>query len=562
MTIVILLFADFILLGVVSFFIVRKVMQERALVKGATTRSQELQQRMYQIQVLQEINERIGYTLDTSKIIEIVTGSIGYLLQYETVSFVLFSDPKQIVFKCHVHESVNHTFISQVKEKMEAATAAICNKNVTFDNVDERMSGAILDDSLDVQVMSFLNIPVIIDGQLLGMINISSSKPNQFGKDQAGVVYTITNQASFAVSQLQVVLENEKGKLSGIIAAMTDGVFMVDLDYQLVISNPSVVDLLQLPVGKEVTTFDIVDSLAGKVDLRTKIDEALAKDVPVAVPELLLHDKVMDITLTPVRDKEGVHRGVAVILHDITTEKSLEKLRQEFTAMMVHELRAPLTAVRWSSEGLLKSLSDTKTHLENAKLADSITTIDLAATNMLELVNDLLDVAKIEAGKFDLNMQEYDLAASIKEQMKAFEPQAAAKHLALNYIGLEKQTAKFDRVRISQVLNNLLSNSIKYTDSGQIDVNVALDESGKRLVVSVKDSGLGVSREDLSVLFSKFKQLKSFDSSRKGTGLGLVVSKGIVEAHGGQIWAESAGENLGSTFFFSLPLEPVAHAAA
>ena len=562
MTIIILLVADFILLGIVSFFMVRKVMRERVLLKGATTKSQELQQRMYQIQVLQEINERIGYTLDTSKIIEIVTGSIGYLLQYETVSFVLFSDPKSIVFKCHVHKTVNHAFISQVKDKMQAATAAICNIDVEFGKIDERMSGAILDDNLDVQVMSFLNIPVIIDEQLVGMINISSSQPGLFGKDEAAVVYTITNQASFAVSQLQVVLENEKGKLSGIIAAMTDGVFMVDLDYQLVISNPAVMDLLQLPVGKDVTMFDIVDALAGKVDLRTKIDESIAKSVPVSVPEVLLHDKVMDITLTPVRDKEGVHRGVAVILHDITTEKSLEKLRQEFTAMMVHELRAPLTAVRWSSEGLLKSLGDAKVHLENAKLADSITTIDLAATNMLELVNDLLDVAKIEAGKFDLNVQEYDLSASIKDQMKAFEPQAQAKHLSLNFLGTDKQMAKFDRVRISQVLNNLLSNSIKYTDSGQIDVGLALDDKAKRLIISIKDSGIGVSREDLSVLFSKFKQLKSFDSTRKGTGLGLVVSKGIVEAHGGQIWAESAGENLGSTFNFSLPLEPAAKPAA
>lgn len=553
MTILILLVADFILLGVISFFMGRKIIRERALAKGATTKSQELQQRMYQIQVLQEINERIGYTLDTSKIIEIVTGSIGYLLQYDTVSFMLYSDPKNVVFKCHVHNTVNHAFISQVKEKMEASTAAICNEHVAFDKVDERMSGAILDDSLDVQVMSFLNIPVIIDGQLLGMINISSAQAGLFGKAEAAVVYTITNQASFAVSQLQVVLENEKGKLSGIIAAMTDGVFMVDLDYQLVLSNPSVVDLLQLPVAKEVTTFDIIDSLAGKVDLRTKIDESLAKNMPIVVPEVFLHDKFMDITLTPVRDKGGVHRGVAVILHDITTEKSLEKLRQEFTAMMVHELRAPLTAVRWSSESLLKSLHDAKAQLEQAKLKDSITTIDLAATNMLELVNDLLDVAKIEAGKFDLNAQEYDLAASIMEQMKAFEPQATAKHLALNYVGVEKIIAKFDRVRISQVLNNLLSNSIKYTDSGQIDVNVKADPEANRIIISVKDTGMGVSREDLSVLFSKFKQLKGYDSNRKGTGLGLVVSKGIVEAHGGQIWAESPGENLGSTFYFSLP---------
>ena len=192
--------------------------------------------------------------------------------------------------------------------------------------------------------------------------------------------------------------------------------------------------------------------------------------------------------------------------------------------------------------------------LEQAKLKDSITTIDLAATNMLELVNDLLDVAKIEAGKFDLNMQDYDLVATLKESAKTFTPQAEAKHLALNYIGPDKQQAKFDRVRIAQVLNNLLSNSIKYTDSGQIDIHLTSDEKTKRLIVSVKDTGIGVSREDLAVLFSKFKQLKSFDSTRKGTGLGLVVSKGIIEAHGGQIWAESAGESMGSTFHFSLPL--------
>ena len=554
MTILILLIADFILLGVVAVFYFHRRFKERTAMAGVANKSQEVQQRMYQVQVLQEINERIGYTLDTSKIIEIVTGSIGYLLQYETVSFMLYSDPKNVVFKCHVHNSVNHAFISQVKEKMHAATSKICNEEVVLGKIDERMSGAILDDNLDVQVMSYINIPVIIEGQLLGLINVSSSQPNLFGRAQAGVVYTITNQAAFAVSKLQEVLENEKGKLSGIIAAMNDGVFMVDLDYVLVISNPAVVDLLQLPVGKPVTTFDIIDSLAGKVDLRTKIDEALAKNIPIDVPEVYLHDKVMNITLTPVRDKNGEHRGVAVILHDVTSEKSLEKLRQEFTAMMVHELRAPLTAVRWSAEGLLKSVTDVKAHLETAKVKDSMTTIDLAATNMLELVNDLLDVAKIEAGKFDLNIQEYDVVASIKEQIKAFEPQATAKHLVINYIGPDKQMVKFDRVRISQVITNLLSNSIKYTDSGQIDLSVALEEKDKRVVVSIKDSGIGVSREDLSVLFSKFKQLKTFDSSRKGTGLGLVVSKGIVEAHDGQIWAESAGENLGSTFYFSLPL--------
>jgi len=97
-------------------------------------------------------------------------------------------------------------------------------------------------------------------------------------------------------------------------------------------------------------------------------------------------------------------------------------------------------------------------------------------------------------------------------------------------------------------------NVIKYTDSGQVDIHLSVDSVTNQVVVAVKDSGLGVSREDLAVLFSKFKQLKTFDRTQKGTGLGLVVSRGIVEAHHGRIWAESAGENLGSTFSFSLPL--------
>jgi signal transduction histidine kinase len=257
--------------------------------------------------------------------------------------------------------------------------------------------------------------------------------------------------------------------------------------------------------------------------------------------------------VAPVKDNAGEIIGASVVFHDITTEKALDKLRQEFTAMMVHELRAPLTAVRWSSESLIKNLT-AASGVDPAKIKDTVITIETASNNMLELVNDLLDVAKIEAGKFELNMQEYDIVELIKEQAKAFTPQAEIKHLAINVTTPAKYLLKFDRVRIGQVLSNLISNSIKYTDSGQIEINLNVNAEEKCATVSIKDSGIGVSREDLGQLFSKFKQLKGSDHARKGTGLGLVVSKGIIDAHGGKIWAESAGENLGSTFNFSLPL--------
>lgn len=554
MIVEILLLSDFAVLGIVLAIYLRRIYLERTQLVGQAGRSLELQQRMYQIQVLQEISERIGYSLEGSKIIEIITNSIGNLLEYETVSFMLYSKSDSVVFKCHVHKEVNHRFILQVKDHMMAATNTLCHPRNLEIKLDERIGGAILDDQLDVDVKSFVNIPVIIGNELLGLINISSSKPGLFGWQQAAVLFTITNQAAVAVAQLQTMLESEKGKLTGVISAMTDGVLMVGLDNEIQIYNPAVVDLLDLPVGRAMTMFDIVDSLAGKVDLRTKIDEALAKGLPVEIKELFVHDKALEITITPVRDHSGEKRGVAVILHDVTSDKALDKLRQEFTAMMVHELRAPLTAVRWSSESLLKNLSGAQQQLEAAKVKDSVTNIDIAATNMLELVNDLLDVAKIEAGKFDLNLQEYDLSDVMNQEIQTFTPQAEAKHLVLNFITPGPVKLKFDKIRIGQVMSNLLSNAIKYTDSGQIDINLTVDSGKNEVVVAIKDTGLGVSREDLAVLFSKFKQLKTFDRSRKGTGLGLVVTRGIVEAHNGRIWAESAGENLGSTFSFSLPM--------
>lgn len=554
MTVLILLLVDFALLSIVLAFYLRRIYKERQVLLGKADKSYELQQQMYQIEVLQEINERIGYSLEGSKIIEIITNSLGNLLEYETVSFMLYNKTDTVVFKCHVHQSVNHRFISQVKEYMMRATETVCGGLDNNIKLDERIGGALLQDHLDVDVKSYVNIPVVIGNELLGLINLSSSKPDLFDHNQASILFNITNQAAVAVGQLQTMLESEKGKLIGIIAAMTDGVLMVDLNNQLEIYNPAVVDLLALPVGRTITMFDILDSLAGKVDLRTKIEESLARGAPVSIKEVLLHDKAMEITITPVRDHAGNQRGAAIILHDVTSEKSLEKLRQEFTAMMVHELRAPLTAVRWSAESLLKHLSDPKTQLESTSVKDSISNINVAATNMLELVNDLLDVAKIEAGKFDLNIQEYDLSEIIAEAVKAFKAQAESKHLPLNFITPGPIKVKCDKVRIGQVISNLLSNAIKYTDSGQIDIHLSKDVAANYVVVAIKDTGIGVSREDLAVLFSKFKQLKTFDRNQKGTGLGLVVSRGIVEAHHGKIWAESAGENLGSTFSFSLPL--------
>lgn len=528
--------------------------RERKFLHSEASQSLELQQKVYQAQVLKEIGERIGYSLDTNKIVEIITSSLGNLLQYDTVSYMVVQEENDgVVFKCHVENTVNHDFVEQVKEKMLLSYGAIVNKEIKPQKVDESITGNILDDNLKVRVESFFNLPVVISGKLVGIINVASCEKGRYGEQQASILYTITNQAATAVSKLQAILESEKGKLSAVIYSLTDGVITVDLNNQLLVSNPAVKSTLEISGDKELTIYDIVDALAGKVDLRTKIEQSLAEDKAVLVPEVILKNKALELTVTPVKTNAGEKIGASVVFHDITTEKSLEKVRQEFTAMMVHELRAPLTAVRWSSESLIKNLSAAQ-GMEPSKVKDTVVTIETASNNMLELVNDLLDVAKIEAGKFELNIQEYDISEVVNEQVKIFTPQAQQKHLGLAFNGTEKFRAKFDRVRISQVLGNLISNAIKYSDTGDINISLSKDTEKNALIVGIKDTGIGIAREDLGELFSKFKQLKSSDKSRKGTGLGLVVSKGIVDAHNGRIWAESAGENLGSTFYFSLPL--------
>jgi len=565
----ILLVIDFLMLAIVVSAYIYASVRERRFLRSRADQSLELQQKVYQAQVLKEIGERIGYSLDTNKIVDIITSSLGNLLQYDTVSYMVLEESNKVVFKCHVENSVNHEFVEEVKHKMLMSFEAILNRKIEPKGLDESITGNIFDDQLKAGVESFFNLPVVISEKLVGLINVASVERGRYGEDQASILYTITNQAATAVSKLQAVLESEKGKLAAIIYSLTDGVITVDLDNQLTVYNPVIKEMLDihpLPAEKVLTMFDIVDGLAGKVDLRTKIEQAVAQNKTISLPEVVLKDKALELTIAPVKNNSGQIIAASVVFHDITTEKSLEKLRQEFTAMMVHELRAPLTAVRWSSESLLKNVS-AAAGIDPAKVKDTMVTIETASNNMLELVNDLLDVAKIEAGKFELNIQDYDLVELINEQAKVFGPQAEVKHLAISVTTPPKAQLKFDRVRIGQVLGNLISNSIKYTDSGQIEINLQMEpteksaqaaaadnKGGGRAVVSIKDSGIGVSREDLGQLFSKFKQLKGSEHARKGTGLGLVVSKGIVEAHGGKIWAESAGENLGSTFYFSLPL--------
>ncbi|MFH1366748.1 MAG: HAMP domain-containing sensor histidine kinase [Patescibacteria group bacterium] len=259
--------------------------------------------------------------------------------------------------------------------------------------------------------------------------------------------------------------------------------------------------------------------------------------------------------------------------------KEAEKRQQEFTHMMVHDLRSPLNGIRMVSEMVISDLK--KKGL--ADLSEPLSLINQNAVSMLTDVNDILDVAKIEAGMFKLDKKKGDLIKLTQNIIQYFMPMAEGKNLILELKGADALPAlKFDKGAIRQVFENLISNSLKFTPAGgritvqllkhqkNTDINeeakkqgiswhlkggdIKLNSQPDSVVVSVTDNGEGISLPNLSRLFNKFESMKmSSKTGEKGTGLGLVIVKGMIEAHGGVVGV-AAKEGVGTTFYFNIPV--------
>ncbi|MBI3952427.1 MAG: GAF domain-containing protein [Candidatus Doudnabacteria bacterium] len=536
----------------------------------------EMTRRMYEVSILKELGERIGYSLNVQKIVDVITGSLRQLISYSTVSYLLLSDEGRVIFHCVMEESVNHRFIEEIKNRLVTALSALINREIKTESVDESISGTITDESNRGRIKSFFNIPIVINNQPVGILNVASTKEGLYKEEEMTILYTIMAQASSAVSKLENILTQEKGKLNSMVASMADGVFMVDTRNRLLVINPAAKDMLGIS-KPQPSIFDVLDAVASKLDLRTKIEESIKNDRLTVEEQLPMNNLVLRVLISPVKDNENKALGAVVLFHDITKEKAIEKMREDFTSMMVHELRSPLTGIR----SIANLLREEKIKNEQAKYQEFVDLIVTNSASMLDLVNDLLDVAKLEAGKFQVMKKSTDLTNVIKLRVTSFQSLAAESNLEIeSNIQPDLPVMNLDENKIGQVINNLLSNAIKFTPKGKIVVSGFIAKNGQDLagkvaefgliwpglkpdvrldedaaIVAVTDTGIGIPESQIGKLFNKFTQLEQTAASeKKGTGLGLVISKGIVEAHGGKITVVSE-EGKGTTFYFSLPLE-------
>jgi signal transduction histidine kinase len=528
-------------------------MREEKAIKQLVDNELKQKQRLFEITMMKEIQDRIGYSLEIEKVVDVIIGSLDALLKYTTVS-ALVLEKEHPQFKTHVKEAVSKQYIDSLKTSLlKAYTTA---EGVNAPDVPEgNVSGVALDDLHHLKAGSSFNVPLIVNDRVVSMINVSAIKENNFTEAEMTTLYKIAEQASEDLSRLENILTVEKGKLMAMIGSLADGLFMVDVSSRLMVINNAAKDFLNI-AKDDPSTIDLLSALPNSYDFSSKIQRAINHKRVIEEKEVTIEQKIFQIFITPVFDvsitTEKKVIGVSVLLHDITLEKSVAKMKEDFTNVMVHELRSPLTAIKASSE-LLIAPPGPLSEEEKTKI---ISLIAQQSRKMLDEVALILDAAKLEAGLFTIQKIPGDLKSLIAERVQIFQAQAHEKFINLLVeVDPSIPTFSFDPIHVGQVINNLISNALKFTSSGGT-IKISAKPAIGNVVVSVSDTGAGIPKDKQHLLFTKFTQLSGADHGSVGTGLGLYIVKGVVDAHGGTVSLESE-EGRGTTITFSLPLNDV-----
>jgi len=342
--------------------------------------------------------------------------------------------------------------------------------------------------------------------------------------------------------------EEERNKTLAIIANLTDGLLVFDSDNRVSLVNSQAEEILG--IRAEEIEGESLANLSRFPSLKP-IVQVVQKKKKIFREEVKLHENlILEITTSLItREKERI--GSLFVLHDITHEKRIERMKTEFVSVAAHQLRTPLSAIKWSLGMILAEDMGPLTEEQKRFLQKTYQSNE----RMINLVNDLLDVARIEEGRYIYKPAFRDLTKICQAVINSHKAEIKRKKIKFEFKRPKGKLPqiKLDEEKISLVIQNLLENAVRYTPPGG-KIVVSLKRKKKEIEFSVRDTGIGIPKEQQDRLFTKFfRGANAVRMETEGTGLGLFISKNIIEAHRGKIWAESE-ENKGSVFHFSLPL--------
>jgi two-component system, OmpR family, phosphate regulon sensor histidine kinase PhoR len=391
-----------------------------------------------------------------------------------------------------------------------------------------------------------LTVPVRRGAQVLGALLFARrSAPYTFDDLEVGTLVAAGLSGGLETCRAYQALADERGTLAAVLTSTADAVVMVGQDRLVLLANPAT--RAMLGVTPEAMTGRPLAEAVGHEPLRRLLEEGRPGLAELPLPD----GRTAQASLVAVASEYGEPVGLAAVLRDITLLKELEQMKTDFVNTVSHDLKSPIMAIAMTAELLLKTFPGPRDELTYRERCERILR---SARNMGELVSDLLDLGRIEAGLEGAG-EPVDVVPLIAAVVRALAPQAEAKGIAVAVAAPEAAEARGVRGRLQQVLTNLIGNAIKYTrDGGHVRVVVeGPGQTGDPLRIRVQDTGIGIPARDLPHVFDKFYRVKSDATAGiAGTGLGLAITRSIVEAHGGRIGVEST-EGTGSTFWVELP---------
>jgi PAS domain S-box-containing protein len=415
-------------------------------------------------------------------------------------------------------------------------------------------------------VISLVMVPIVSKQRAMGFIAVGSKKLHKFTKREVRLLVAFSSQLGSALENAQLYDEvnKEKAYIENLVDNAGDAIISTDVADRILTWNHGAEVIFgyskEETVGQSLTIL-LPSHRAGELEeIRDKVRlTGVIRNLEV---RRIKKDGIIieaSLAVSPIRDKDDNVIGFLHLARDVTEKKryeqrlkELDKMKSAFVSNVSHELRTPLTAIKASADNMLDRLIGDL----NGKQVGYLTRIKSNSDRLARLINDLLDLSTIEAGKIDLRPTNLPLVTLVKEAAESLKPVAAEKLINLTVMSADPGVIAWaDRDKVIQVLMNLIGNALKFTPTrGKVTIAVAKN-SAAWMQISVTDTGPGIPAEEVNKVFGRFYQIGQAGTPKtQGTGLGLAISKALVEMHGGKIWVESeAGK--GSTFSFTLPAE-------
>lgn len=405
--------------------------------------------------------------------------------------------------------------------------------------------------------------------------------------DEVGVLAKEFNEMRRNLKNAVDRLTQEEKKLTAIVDNLGEGLIVVEPAGRVLYVNPVAEHLLDLGGTHGYENFIAVDTATGVIHwTKTSVSEGEPKTDTRTVNMKILSfsrrevaqhqtmivemntngnqsdsdsSRILRIIASHFSDEHNNIAGTVYVFDDVTNEHEIEKMKSEFVSLVSHELRTPLTSII----GFISLILDGKTGKINQKQHESLSRAHRQSKRLAELINDLLDISRIEAGRIEMKQEQVQIDRIAKRRIEELRPQADEKAIALFFEAQPNLPIMIGNAdRIGQIFINLIGNAIKFTpDNGQVTVRISKSIQNGRgadgFHVEVIDTGPGISPEDRKKVFNKFQQLGATQARKpqSGTGLGLSIAAGIVDAHGGRLWVDTGDNGKGCNFQFIIPLE-------